>query len=88
MVKNLPSNAGDVSSISGWGTEIPHAAGQLGLCIATTEPTWSPCNTSREKFQCNERSSILQRRSDVSQLRPDPAEYINKPILKCSNWSQ
>ena len=24
MVKNLPSNAGDVGSIPGWGTKIPH----------------------------------------------------------------
>ena len=76
VVKNSPSIAGDMSSISGWGTEIPHAAGQLGLCIATTEPTRSGdhANTSREKFQCNERPSILQRRSNMSQLRPDTAK--------------
>ena len=30
MVKNLPSNAGDVSSIPSQGTKSPHAAGQLG----------------------------------------------------------
>ena len=49
VVKNSPSIAGDMSSISGWGTEIRHAAGQLGLCIATTEPTRSGdhANTSR-----------------------------------------
>ena len=29
VVKNLPSNAGDVGSIPGWGTKIPHAVGQL-----------------------------------------------------------
>ena len=29
MVKNQPSNAGDVGSIPGRGTKIPHAAGQL-----------------------------------------------------------
>ena len=28
MVKNPPSNAGDVGSIPGRGTEIPHAPGQ------------------------------------------------------------
>ena len=46
MVKNLPSNAGDKSSIPGWGTKIPHALRQLSLCTskpspraATTEPT-------------------------------------------------
>ena len=38
MVKNLPSNAGDVSSIPGPGTKIPYAGGQLSLCTATTKP--------------------------------------------------
>ena len=37
-VKNLPYNAGDVRSIPGQGTKIPHAAGQLSLCATTTEP--------------------------------------------------
>ena len=39
VVKNLPSNAGDVGSISGQETKIPHAAEQLSLHAATTEPT-------------------------------------------------
>ena len=39
VVKNLPSNAGDVGSIPGRGTKIPHAVGQLSLCTTTTEPT-------------------------------------------------
>ena len=38
MVKNPPSNAGDTGSILGRGTRIPHAAGQLSPCTATTEP--------------------------------------------------
>ena len=29
VVKNPPSNAGDVGSIPGQGTKIPHATGQL-----------------------------------------------------------
>ena len=37
MVKNLPSSAGDVGSIPGQGTGIPHAMGQLGPHAATTE---------------------------------------------------
>ena len=32
VVKNLPSNAGDVSSIPGQGTKTPHAMVQLSLC--------------------------------------------------------
>ena len=37
VVKNLPSNAGDVSLIPGQGTKIPHAAGQISLSISTAE---------------------------------------------------
>jgi len=29
VVKNSPCNAGDVGSISGWDTKIPHVMGQL-----------------------------------------------------------
>ena len=39
VVKNLPSNSGDVGSIPGQGTKIPHTTGQLSLHAATTEPT-------------------------------------------------
>ena len=38
VVKNLPSNAGDAGSIPGWGTKIPHAAGQLSLCSTVKDP--------------------------------------------------
>ena len=31
VVKNLPFNAGDVGSVPGMGTKIPHALGQLSL---------------------------------------------------------
>ena len=37
VVKNPPSNAGDTGSIPGWGTKIPHAAGQLRPRATTTE---------------------------------------------------
>ena len=37
MVKNPPSNAGDAGSIPGWGTKIPHDAGQLSLHTTATE---------------------------------------------------
>ena len=38
VVKNLPSNAGDVGSIPGQGTKVPHVAGQPRPCAAATEP--------------------------------------------------
>ena len=37
-VNSPPSNAGDMSSIPGQGTKIPHVMGQLGPCTATAEP--------------------------------------------------
>ena len=37
VVKNPPSNAGDAGSTPGWGTKIPHAAGQLSPCATTIE---------------------------------------------------
>ena len=38
MVKNLPYNAGDMGSMSGWGSKFPHAEWQLRLLAETTEP--------------------------------------------------
>ena len=63
MVKNQPSNAGDVGSIPGLETKIPHAAGQLSLCATTTEPT----HRKEEPMCHNERSHMLQ-------LRPNAAK--------------
>ena len=37
-------NAGDAGSTPGWRTKIPHATGQLSLCVATTE---SACSGAR-----------------------------------------
>ena len=45
VVKNLSSNAGDMGSIPGQGTEIPHAVKQL--CAATTEPACSRAHASQ-----------------------------------------
>ena len=39
VVKNLPSTAGDVGLIPGWGTKIPYTMEQLSPCAATTEPS-------------------------------------------------
>ena len=38
VVKNLPSNAGNMGSAPGWGGKITHAMGQLSPSNATTEP--------------------------------------------------
>ena len=38
MVKNPPSNAGDIVFTPGQGTKIPHGVEQLSPCTASTEP--------------------------------------------------
>ena len=67
LVENLPCSAGYVSPIPGAGTKISHAAGQLSLCTAVTEPVCSrasllqllsPRSTTRESTQ--PKKSILQ----------------------------
>ena len=40
MVKNPSANAGDVGSIPGRGTRIPHAAEELNLHATATEPVF------------------------------------------------
>ena len=37
VVKNPPSNVGDMGSIPGPGTKITHTSGQLSPCTVTTE---------------------------------------------------
>ena len=55
MFKNSLSNAGDVGSIPGQGTKIPHATAQLNAHTTTTE-----------LFACNERFHEPQLRPDAA----------------------
>jgi len=70
VVKNLPSNAGDVGSISGQGTKIPHAAGQWSLWAASAELEHSgACDLQPEKSVCrNQRNTPMHRSEDLTQL--------------------
>ena len=53
MVKNLPTNAGDVGKIPDQGGS-PYAAERLGLCTATVEPVlWSLGPAAAELICCN-----------------------------------
>ena len=61
MVKNLPCSAGDTGSLPGRGTKIPHAMGQLSLCVATTEQL-SPNTTTTEPAGPGARSPQLERK--------------------------
>ena len=60
VVKNPPSHAGDAGLIPGRGTKIPHAAGQLSPCTATTEPTRSgACAPQLERSPCTARKDPM-----------------------------
>ena len=68
VIKNLPCNAGDVGSIPGQGTKIPHALEQLSLCATATEPTCSAaCAPQLESLH-------HMQRSHMPQLRPNAAK--------------
>ena len=64
VVTNLLSNVWDVSSISGRGTKISHATGQLSQCTTTTEPMHSrgcmpePESTHAELEKSTTRASL------------------------------
>ena len=67
-VKNLTANAGDMGSIPGLGTKIPHAERQLSPCAPTTEPTCSRAFltqllnfTKLEPILCKKRSHCSEK---------------------------
>ena len=89
VVKNPPSNTGDVGSMPGRGTKILHAAGHLSPHAATTEPTRSGAHMpqlqrpraattelahSRARATTREKPAHRNERSLVPQLRPDTAK--------------
>ena len=82
MVKNLPSNAEDSSSIPGLGTKIPHASGQLNPHTATTEPAaLEP--TSRNQREAHA-SHAPQRRAHPPQQRPHMLQLRTEAVKKKS----
>ena len=69
MVKNLPSSAGDTSSIPGQGTKIPHALEQLSLQAVITEPARSRARMPQLEEAWALQGKTLQQSSPVPQLR-------------------
>ena len=57
VVKNLPSNAGYVGLIPCWGTEIPHATGQLSQHTAAKE---SPHATKKSQHSQNTKKKKIR----------------------------
>ena len=62
MLKNPPCNAGEAGLIPGPRAKIPHASCMLGWHYWAWT-LWSPCATSRESGNPNERSYVMQCRS-------------------------
>ena len=81
VVKNPPYNAGDVASIPGRRTRIPHVVGQLSPCATTTELTRSGTGATQlqsphalKPVRHNEREAHNTTRIPRAQLRPDAAK--------------
>ena len=59
-----PSNSGNLGSVPGWGTKIPHGWGQKSLCAATRQQrerqNEDPRSCSRELMQPNKHMNILK----------------------------
>ena len=60
MVQNLPCNAGDVGSIPGRGTKIPHVMEQLCSSTASAKPMHFGAHTSQLKSPCSTTKDFTQ----------------------------
>ena len=77
VVKSPPSSAGDAGSIPGWGTKIPHSAGQLSLCAATREPV---CHNYRAHTPQLERSPPATMKTRPSQNKNKNKKKTTRPF--------
>ena len=83
VVKNPPSNEGGAGSIPGWGTKIPHAAGQLSLrCNYRAHALWSLCATTTEPV-CSGAHVPQLKRSPCTTTREKPVHRNEEPA--CHN---
>ena len=73
VVKNPPSNAVDMGSIPGWGTKIPHVAGQLSPHTTTTERARMPQTT--EPMRSGAHVPQLERENPHATTREKPARH-------------
>ena len=70
VVENLSTNAGDTVSIPDLGTKIQHVKQQLSPHDPTTKPVPSGFSaTNREARAMEQRSHVLQLRTDVAKLK-------------------
>ena len=79
VVKNPSSSAGDMGSIPGRATKIPHAAGQLSPCTTTTEPTLPEAlvpQLERENLHATTREKPAHRNEDQMQPKKKKEKII------------
>ena len=79
VVKNPPWDAGDVGSIPGQGTKMPHAVEQPSLHTAATKACalWSRCATARESMGHRKRSCWCNE---------DPTVQFSRSVASSSLW--
>ena len=79
VVKNLPSNAGDVGLIPGRGTKIPQAVGQLSPWATTTVPA-SHNYWAREPQLLSPRATTTEPTCLEPVLRNKRSHHNEKPV--------
>ena len=90
MVKNLSSNAGDASSIPGWGTKSLHATEQLTPPATNTEPAhsgafvlqWKDILHAATKTQCRKMNYIKKKKGPPC----EPCVLFYSPTFTNSSW--
>ena len=88
VVKNPPSDAGDMGSIPARGTKIPCATWQLSVCATTREPAChneNPAQPKKKKnsaFPASESKTVLQWRQRITARKPPVTFFIYYPKPK------
>ena len=80
VVKNLPSNAGDMGSIPGRGIKIPHAVGQLSLCTTTRERKSRTLQLERSRHTATKDPACLNKEILCTATKTQCSQSINQSI--------
>ena len=83
MVKNPPSNAGDMSSILGWGTKTPHSTGQLNLYHNNRNPyTVMKILHAATKTQSSQINELIKKKKKEHRLELPALQYIQNRLTE------
>ena len=77
VVKNLPSNAGDVGLILGWGIKILYVSEQLSPCIATRE---TPHTSTKRPHDAMKTQGSKKKKNSIEKK----IKLIRKCVVKAS----